>query len=218
MLLTDTSGILSGMRELPLAKRVQRRIRAKGEGAVFGARDFLDLGSRAAVDQALSRLERGGLIRRISRGVYDYPRRSERLGITLSPEPEEVVRAVARRDASRVQVSGTAAANALGLSTQVPARIVYLTDGESRRLQIGEQVVELRHASPRNLATAGKVSGTVIQALRHLGRQHVDESTVRHLQRVLSEGDKDRLRKDRVHAPGWMQPVLLEIAGGGSEE
>jgi predicted transcriptional regulator of viral defense system len=197
---------------------VQRRIRARGEGAVFTPRDFLDLGSRAAVDQALSRLERRGFIRRVSRGVYDYPRRNERLGITLSPSAEEVVRAVARRDAGRVQVTGAEAANALGLSTQVPARIVYLTDGESRRMQIGGQVVELRHTTPRNLATAGKVSGTVIQALRHLGREHVDERTVRHLQRVLSEDDKERLRKDRIHAPAWMQPVLLEIAGDGSSE
>lgn len=206
------------MREVPLSKRVQRRIRARGEGAVFAAKDFLDLGNRAAVDQALSRLERGGMIRRISRGVYDYPRRNERLGLTLSPSPEEVVHAVTKRDTGRVQVSGAGAANALGLSTQVPARIVYLTDGESRRMRLGDQVVELRHTTPRNLATAGKVSGTVIQALRHLGRQHVDESTVRHLQRVLSEEDKERLRKDRIHAPAWMQPVLLEIAGGGSGE
>lgn len=205
------------MKELSLARRVQRRVLAKGAGAVFGARDFLDLGSRAAVDQTLSRLERGGVIRRISRGVYDYPRRNERLGVTLSPEPEEVVRAVARRDASRVQVTGAEAANILGLSTQVPARIVYLTDGESRRMQVGGQEVELRHTTPRNLATAGTVSGTVIQALRHLGRQHVDESTVRHLQRVLTERDKERLRKDRIHAPGWMQPVLLEIADGSGE-
>lgn len=205
------------MREVPLAEKMQRRIRAKGEGAVFAARDFLDLGSRAAVDQALSRLGRSGVIHRISRGVYNYPRRNERLDITVSPSPEEVVRAVARRDSSRVQVSGAEAANALGLSTQVPARIVYLTDGQSRRMQLGGQVVELRHTTPRNMATAGKVSGTVIQALRHLGRKHVDESAVRHLQRVLSEGDKKKLRKDRIHAPAWMQPALLEIAGGGAE-
>lgn len=205
------------MREVSLSKRVQRRIRARGEGAVFATKDFLDLGSRAAVDQALSRLARAGMIRRISRGVYDYPRRNERLGMTLSPSPEEVVHAVTKRDTGRVQVSGAGAANALGLSTQVPARIVYLTDGESRRMRVGDQVVELRHTTPRNLATAGKVSGTVIQALRHLGRQHVDESTVRHLQRVLSEEDKERLRKDRIHAPAWMQPILLEIAGGSEE-
>ncbi len=205
------------MSEAPLSKRVQRRIRAKGAGAVFGARDFLDLGSRAGVDQTLSRLERSGFIRRVSRGVYDYPRRNERLGMTLSPSPDEVVRAVTKRDASRVQVTGAEAANALGLSTQVPGRIVYLTDGESRRMQIGGQVVELRHTTPRNLATAGKISGTVIQALQHLGREHIGESTVHHLQRVLSERDKQRLLRDRIYAPAWMQPVLLEIAGGSAE-
>jgi len=204
--------------KLPLTERLRRRIRAKGEGSVFAPKDFLDLGSRAAVDQALSRLERQGLIRRISRGIYDSPGWNERLGLTLSPSPDEVVRALARRDASSLQVSGAEAANALGLSTQVPARIVYLTDGESRRLKLGGQVIELRHTSPRNLATAGRTSGTVIQALRHLGRAQVDETTIRHLQRVLSERDKETLHRDRVHAPGWMQPILIEIAGGGSKE
>lgn len=205
------------MSEVPLTKRMHDRIRARGEGAVFGAKDFLNLGSRAAVDQALSRLARDGFIRRLSRGIYDYPRRNERLGITISPAPEDVVHAVARRNASRVQVSGANAANALGLSTQVPAQIVYLTDGASRRIQVGGQVVELRHTTPRNLATAGKISGTVIQALRYLGREQVNERTVQHLQRVLSERDKQILRRDRVHAPGWMQPVLLEVAGGGTK-
>jgi hypothetical protein len=179
----------------------------------------LDLGNRAAVDQALSRLQRSGFIRRVSRGVYDYPLYNERLGITLSPSPEEVVRAFASREASRIQVSGAEAANALGLTMQVPARIVYLTDGESRCIKLGNQVIELRHTTPRNLATAGKTSGTVIQALRHLGRKHVDEAMIRHLQRLLSERDKGRLLRDRIHAPAWMQSVLSEIAtGGGNSE
>lgn len=210
--------MICSVSKLSPIERVRRRIRAKGEGAVFASKDFLDLGSRAAVDQALSRLERGGLIRRITRGVYDTPRRNVLLGRVLNPAPEEVVRVVARRDDLRLQVTGAEAANLLGLSTQVPARIVYLTDGASRRLQLGEQVIELRHTTPKNMVTAGRVSGLVIQALRHLGRAQVDEVTIGHLQGTLSERDKETLRKDRVHAPGWMQSVLLEIAGDRSEE
>ena len=210
--------MISGMRELSVSRSIERRIRAKGEGAVFSTKDFLDLGSRAAIDQALSRQARGGLIRRISQGVYDYPRRNERLGITLSPSPEKVLRALAKRDGSRFQVTGAEAANALGLSTQVPARIVYLTDSKSRRLQVGNQVIELRQTTPQNLATAGKMSGMVIQALRYLGRKHVDEATIRHLQRILSDRDRKVLQKDRAYAPGWMQPILAEIAAGDSSE
>lgn len=185
---------------------------------MFATKDFLDLGSRPAVDQALSRLERGGMIRRISRGMYDTPRWNELLGRTLGPATEEVMRAVARRHDLRLQVTGAEAANLLGLSTQVPARIVYLTDGTSRRLRLGGQVVELRHTTPRNMATAGRISGMVIQALRHLGRAQVDETTIRHLRSTLSERDKETLQKDRIHAPGWMQPALLEIAGDRGEE
>jgi hypothetical protein len=199
------------MSELPVTKKVETRVRAKGKGGVFSTSEFLDLGSRAAVDQALSRLARRGLIRRISRGIYDYPRTNRKLGVTLSPSPDAVVHAIARRGGNRIQLAGAEAAKALGLTTQVPTRVVYLTDGAGRNLHVGGQVIELRHSPGRSVAAAGKVSGTVIQALQHLGRRLVDEHTVRHLQQVLSRQDKDRLRKDRVFAPGWMQPVLLEI-------
>src|SRR5690349_7157 len=99
--MSEKHGILSDMRKsLSLTEQIHKRIRTRGEGAVFVTRDFLDLGSRAAVDQTLSRLAREGIIRRVGRGVYDYPRVNERLGITLSPSPEDVAAAVAKSAAS----------------------------------------------------------------------------------------------------------------------
>jgi hypothetical protein len=196
---------------LTLTKKIVRRLHTREEGNVFVTGDFLDLGTRAAVDQALSRLARQGAIRRIGRGIYDRPRVNTRLGITLSPAPEEVANAIAINGASRLQVAGAQAANALGLSTQVPARIVYLTDGTPRTIHVGNQTLVFRHASPRNMATAGRTSGLVIQALRHLGKKNVNEEVIRRLQKSLSDKEKATLKKDRLYAPGWMQPLFDQI-------
>lgn len=157
-----------------VSSRILNRIQRKGRGAVFTPKDFLDLGGRAVVDQTLSRMSRRGTIRRLGRGLYDYPRISPRLG-PLSPDLDDVAKAVAKQTDSRLQISGARAANALGLTTQVPAKMVYLTDGPSRRVKVGSQVVQLRHTTPRNLAGAGKPSGMVLQALRYLGRDAVDQ-------------------------------------------
>jgi len=200
-----------------LTEKIQSRLRTREEGHVFVTGDFLDLGTRAAVDQALSRLARQGAIRRIGRGIYDRPRVNARLGVALSPAPEEVANAIASSGASRLQVAGAQAANALGLSTQVPARIVYLTDGTPRTVRVGNQTLVFRHTSPRNMATAGRTSGTVIQALRHLGKKHVDEEVIQRLRKSLSANEKAMLKTDRLYAPGWMQPIFDQILTSTTE-
>jgi hypothetical protein len=130
----------------------------------------------------------------------------------LAPNPNAVARALASRSSSRIQVTGAQAANSLGLSTQVPARVVYLTDGDSKRVKIGRQTIELRRAAPRRMATAGRISGTVIEALRHFGKGGVDERLISKLRRTLSKDDKASLRRDAHYAPGWMQPVIEKIS------
>lgn len=200
-----------------LTEKIQKRVRAKGERDVFVTHDFLDLGTRAAVDQALSRLARQGALRRVGRGVYNRPRVNERLGITISPAPEEIAKAIASSAASRLQVAGAQAANALGLSTQVPARIVYLTDGTPRTIQVGNQTLVFRHASPRSMATAGRTSGTVIQALRHLGQKNVNDEVVARLRKSLSVKEKSTLKKDRLYAPGWIQALFDRILNPETE-
>jgi hypothetical protein len=190
---------------------VLARIERKGRGAVFTAADFLDLGSRAAIDQALSRGARTRRIRKLARGLYDSPRRHPQLGL-LAPSPDAVARALAGRDASRLQPSGAHAANLLGLSDQVPVRAVYLTDGRTRKVQIGKRTVALRKTTPRNMATAGRTSGTVIQALRWLGRRHVDDRVVEVLARRLSPDDRRRLLDDIRFAPAWIGGVMRRVA------
>jgi hypothetical protein len=195
---------------------VLRRIRSKKRGAVFTPTDFLDLGGRAAVDQALSRNARAGTIRKLARGLYDLPRIDPAIG-PLSPGAEDVARALAKRDSARIQPTGAHAANLLGLTTQVPVKVVYLTDGGSRRVNLGRLQVVLRETTPRQMVTAGRISGTVIQALRWLGKRHVDDSTVAQLRRRLSPSDKRQLLADLRHAPGWVADVMRRVAQPNEE-
>lgn len=151
------------------------------------------------------------MIRKLARGLYDYPRSHPDLGF-LSPSVEAVANALKGRDAIRIQPSGAYAANLLGLSQQVPMKVVFLTDGPLRRVRLGHQEILLKPTTPRNMATTGRVSGLVIQALRHIGQRHVDDSTVRGLQRQLSDDDKETLMKDRKFAPRWIAHLLEQIA------
>lgn len=186
-------------------------MRGKGGGAVSTPSDFLDLGSRAAVDKALSRLVQEGKLRRVSRGVYAYPERSDFLG-ELTPRPEEVAEALARRGSERLLPSGAQSANLLGLSEQVPARIEYLTDGPSRTVMIGKLPVRLRAAAPSRLATADRVTGTVVQALRFLRKGQVDDRIIAKLRARLTEADKGQLLKDIPLVPTWIGKVFRKVA------
>ncbi|HVG44221.1 MAG TPA: DUF6088 family protein [Longimicrobium sp.] len=188
------------------------RVRGKGRGSVWSPADFLDLGSRDSVDQSLSRLVRRGHLRRIARGVYAYPVLSARLG-ALTPPPDDIAAALAKAKGGRVQVSGARAANDLGLSTQVPAQAVYLTDGPSRTVKVGRQVIRLKHVTSTQMAGAGTKAGMVIQALRYLGRG-LDPAVLRRLAPQLSAHDRRTLRKTASAAPGWVQPALWQLAQG----
>lgn len=195
----------------PVMPAVRAAVHAREPGYVFTPDEFLNLGPRAAVDQALSRLARAGAIRRLARGLYDVPVVHPRLG-PLTPGPEAIAEALARRDAARLQVSGARAANALGLSTQVPGRAVYLTDGSPRIRRVGGQTVELRRATPRALAGAGTTAGAVVQALRHLGPARVDDAVLAHLARTLSAEDRQAVGALRRTVPGWLRPTLVRLA------
>ena len=152
--------------------RILARIHGWGSGSVFVPVDFLDLGSREAVDLALYRFARKGTIRRLARGVYDLPKDHPVLGL-LSPSADAVARAsLAGRDRTRLQPAGAYAANILGLSEQVPAKAVFLTDGPSRTVKIGPTTIQLRRTTPRNMEAAGRLSGLLMQALRELGEEH----------------------------------------------
>src|SRR5262245_17046 len=204
---------MSGRRKSPQAvdSRIVAAIRSRGRGSVFVPADFLHIGSRQAVDVALHRLVRNGKIRRLARGVYDFPKQHPVLG-PLAPSAEAVARALAGRDHTRIQPAGAYAANALGLSEQVPAKAVFLTDGPSRTIKIGPMTIQLRRTTARNMAAAGRLSGLLIQALRELGKEHVTPERRAHLKRTLPADKRRELLRDLKLAPAWMHSIFREIA------
>lgn len=186
---------------------IRSRVFGSGRGWVFTPKHFQDLGSDAAIDSALRRLKAAGIIRQLARGLYDYPVQDPVLG-TVAPSADAIARALVVRDAIRLQPSGAYAANMLGLSEQVPSRVVFLTDGPARKVKIGKREIILQHTTPRNMATAGRRSGTFIQALRYLGQDQVDDQVLAILRRRISDDDRSALRKDLRHAPAWIADVL----------
>ncbi len=160
---------------------------------------------------SLKELCDSGRIRRLARGLYDYPRHHPKLG-TLTPTPDQIAQALAYKDSSRLQPSGAYAANLLGLSEQVPARAVFLTDATDRRITVGRQDIILKRTTPKNMATAGRVSGLVIQALRYLGKDHVDQAVIDQLARRLSADDRRQLLRDIRYAPAWIGAIFRRLA------
>ena len=187
------------------------RIRGQGRGKVFTPKDFLDLGSRDAADQSLSRLAKSGEIQRLGRGLYHYPRMNDRLGIPLGPDLDEIAEALARQTGSRVVPSGAVAANRLGLSTQVPAKPVYLTDGRTRQVRIGSTTFQLRHAAPKELPVGCRTSAMVFQALRHLGQAAVDHQVMAQLRRALSAEQLQELLRDARYTTDWIASVVRQV-------
>jgi len=194
------------------------RLRRQGRGKVCTPKDFLDVGSRDAVDQALSRLARAKTVQRLGRGLYCYPKFNKRLGIAVPPDIDEIADALARQTGSRVVPSGAMAANRFGLSPQVPANPVYLTDGRSRQVRVGKLVVTLKHAAPKELPVGNRTSAMVLQALRHLGKDAVDATVVSRLRQVLSAADRSRLLQDARYTTDWIGEVVRQIAADEKEE
>ena len=190
---------------------ISRKVRRAKPGTVFTPALFAGLGGRAAVDKALQRLVARDELRRLSRGLYDKPRHDPLLG-TLWPSVDAVVAALTGKDRLRLQPTGAYAANLLGLSDQVPARVEFLTDGTSRTVKAGPMQIVLKRTTPRQMAAAGRTSGLVIQALRSLGPEHVTPQRFEKLRRSVPADERRTLLDDLSLAPGWMQPTLRALA------
>lgn len=191
-------------------KSILRSIRARHGASVFSAKEFERLGNAAAVRQALSRLARAGTIRRIRHGLYDLPRKHPIIGQT-APDPMAAVRALMEGSQAQWQVSGAYAANLLGLSEQVPAKIVILTDGVPRRVSLGKLTLTFRRVAPRNLLAAGRPAGLVIQALRHLRAEGLEEAQLLELRSRLEPSTRAELAQLSPKLAAWMRPLVKKL-------
>ena len=198
-----------------IADKIMNRTSAQGNGRwVCTPTDFLDLGSREAVDQALSRLVKAGRLRRAGHGLYDRPRISDVLKRTAPVDLDAAIAALARRDGVRIMPDGSVAANRLGLTNAVPAKPRYVTDGSTRTMKIDGRTVQFRHAGPNVMRWAGRSAAPVVQALRWLGPGiAADARVVSTLKRRLPDDVKRDLMHNRRDLPNWALPLARGIAG-----
>ena len=196
-----------------MADKIMKRVASLPNGQrVCTPKDFLDLGSRGTVDQALSRLVKAGRLRRVGHALYDAPRISNVLKRPAPVDLDAVIEALARRDGVRIMPDGLVAANQLGLTDAVPAKASYVTDGHSRTLKIDGRTVRFRHAGPGVMQWAGKPAAPVVQALRWLGPDAAaDEQVASILIRRLPDDVKSDLLENSRNLPGWALPLARRI-------
>jgi len=195
---------------ISVENKILRRINRNQSGYCFTAKDFLDMGSRASVDQALSKLAKLGKIRRVCRGVYEFPKQGKLINMPLPTDFDQVAHAIARNTGTRIQPSGAVAANLLGITEQVPARIVYLTDGLSRTIYIDRRTITFKRVRPKEIMPNEK-SAMVVQALRFIGREAVTANIKEKIRNQLSPTERRRLMKDAQYSSDWIAEAVQQI-------
>ncbi len=183
------------------------KIKKAGRGSLYFTEDFLAYGTAKAVSKALERLVKKGDITRVARGFYTRLEIDPVIG-PVRPGTEAIAEAIRRRDKARVVPTGILALNALGLTTQVPMNVVYLTDGAARTITIGKRNIIFKKTTPRNLAAIGKISSLVIQALREIGQEQTSEKEIEIILNHLAKEDQSRLEHDIRLAPEWIRVIM----------
>ncbi len=196
---------------MTVSSKIESIIINSEKGKLLFVSDFSQYGNYDTVRKALQRLTNRGKILRISKGIYYYPKTDELLGI-LYPTAEEIGIAIAKRDKARIIPTGAYARHLLGLSTQVPMNIVYLTDGSARKIKIGNQTIIFKKTSPKNLSFESKLSSLIVQALKSKKEKNVSQTEKSRLAEIIKQSnEKERIKKDIQNAPVWIQKIVLEI-------
>ena len=196
--------------ERPIVEnKIFESLKSRQKGIVIFVSDFSDYGSAESVKKALLRLNEKETIVRLAHGIYLYPKVDKELGI-LFPSTEDIALAIARRDKVRIIPTGVQALNKLGLSTQVPMKLVYLTDGGTRNIKVGKRTISFKNTSPKNLFMKGEISSMVIQALKTIGNSKLDDSTLLKIQNILKKEKKDNIINDAKLAPVWISKILTQ--------
>ncbi|MFE3847252.1 DUF6088 family protein [Flavobacterium sp. LB3P45] len=189
--------------------KVIAKIKKAKRGSLFFTEDFLSFGSAKAVAKALERMVEKEEIFRVARGIYARLEKDPILGL-LKPSTEAIAEAISKRDKARIVPTGVLALNALGLSTQVPMNVVYLTDGAARKIDLGKRKILFKKSAPKNLSAIGKISSLVIQALKEIGKDNCTENEIQIILKQLDKEEPYRLEHDIKLAPEWIRIIMRQ--------
>lgn len=199
------------MHQDSIACQILERIENASRDSVYIAADFLDLGEYNSVRQALLRLEKIGKIQKIMRGVYYYPRYSELIQEYEAPSPGKVAEAIARKFNWTIAPCGDTALNLLGLSTQVPAKWSYISDGPYHEFEIGNLTIEFKHRNNREISGMSPLTAIVIQALKALGKNNIDDMQLSIIARRLNSEEKESILREAQQSSIWIYDTVKRI-------
>jgi len=189
--------------------QIEKLITTQKNGKIFFPADFNAIANVESVKKTLLRLEHKGVLVRLAHGIYLYPKRDKILGL-LYPSLDEIAHVIAKRDKARIIPTGVQALNKLGLSTQIPMKVVYQTDGSPRSIQVGKRSIKFKKTTPKNLSVMGEISGLVIQALREIGKDKASTDEIKRIKELLKKEKKELVKHDALLAPAWIRSIMLK--------
>ncbi len=196
---------------MTVSKEIENIVSKSNQGKILFVSDFLGYGNYDTVRKILQRLVTKGKLIRISKGIYYYPKIDEILGV-LYPTTEDIAKAIAKRDKAKIIPTGVYAQHLLGLSTQIPLNVIFLTDGSARKIKIGNQTILFKKTSPKNLYFGSKLSSLIIQSLKSLKENNINETVKQKLADIIKQsGEIEKIKKDIKNAPIWVQKIITEI-------
>jgi predicted transcriptional regulator of viral defense system len=179
------------------------------KGEIFFIADFTELGNYEAVRKSLQRLAKDESVERIAKGIYLLPKTHERLGV-IYPHAEQIAKAIAKRDKARIIATGSTALNLLGLSTQIPMKVVFLTDGSARNIKVGNQTIQFKKTNPKNLSIEHRLTNLIIQALKAIGENNLEQEQIDKIQTIINESnERELIYQNLKNAPVWIQKTIL---------
>ena len=200
-----------------LVIQILNKIKKARRGTLFFTESFAAKGNSDAIRKALERLAKTGELQRVATGIYVRPQFDPVIGVVI-PGIDDIAKAIAKRDKARIVPTGIYALNRLGLSTQVPLKIVYLTDGSARKIKIDNRTITLKKTTPKNLAAVGQISGLVIQALRTIGKNKITEEEVYKIRQLLTKEKKTKLEHDFRLVPAWIREIMRPVLNKNNHE
>lgn len=193
-----------------IENKVLEHLKYRQRGKIYFTNDFATLGTSESIRKSLSNLIKKDILIRLTQGIYLYPKIDKELGV-LYPSVDDVCRAIAKRDKARIEPTGVFALHSLGLSTQIPVNVVYLTDGIPRKIKYGNRTIKFKKTAPKNLAMKGKVSSLVIAALKQIGKENVSQEVELQLTKALKKESVENVKHDAQLAPVWISKLIFQL-------
>ena len=190
--------------------QLEDKILSLKKGAIVFVSDFAEFGTAENVKKVLLRLEKKQLLVRLAHGIYLYPKIDKELGI-LYPSTESIAEAIAKRDKIRIIPTGIYALQQLGISTQIPMNVIYLTDGAPRKIKVGKRIITFKKTAPKNLAIKNKVLSNIVQGLKELGKENITDEIRQKINQALQKVPVEILKEEILNAPVWVRNEVLSL-------